>query len=263
MSDVAGRIHLALVEIRDHYDDSLQPVRRAAGSHVQTTQVAPLPVSGTVLDARQECRRRLAGIVRKVIEGRDLHTEHVAFFDVAGMVEMLIRHLDWIGRHEMADVFLQHLRSSAHDLTAIAAPQRREWLFLGMCPLVIEHDDEFVLTPGGDLVKVEVPPTPCTGSIRGYPDSDPYCDVCEVQAVVGWWERQMWPDPELHNILTAPELRRAIRRELGRDISEITIRSYVHRGLFRIFDKDLEGRNLYHRVDVICSLADHWQRSAS
>jgi hypothetical protein len=252
--DVAGRIHLVLIAIADYYDSALVPVQRAPGSHVLTTAVAPLPISALVLDARARCRARLGGLCRLVIEGRDLHTEHLSRFDVPAMVEMLIRHIDWLGNHELGPTALQELEKSAHDLTAIAVPERRDWMPLGTCPLAIEHDDEFVEDAGGELIRVEVEPTPCAGTIRAYPASDPYCDACGVEAVVAWWERQMFGDPDLFNIIPIPALLLAIHRELGLVVKEATIRSWKHRGLITAVRKDEDGHNLYDRVEVIYAL---------
>jgi hypothetical protein len=246
--DVAGRIHLALIAIKDHYDTCLEPVRRAPGSHVQTTRVAPVPISSLVIDARANCRATLAYWVVFVIQGQDLHTEHLTRFDVPGMVEMLTRHVDWLGSTARGEEALEQLRLSAHELTRIAVPEDRDWMPLGPCPLVFE----IAATEDGQAFTL---PVPCLGTIRAYPSCDPYCDACLTSGIVQWWERQMFGDLEPLKAITAPELVLAIHREYGRLYSEITIRTWERRKLIRSVGKDTGGRNLYNRVDVLLFVA--------
>jgi hypothetical protein len=244
----AGGIHLALIEIEKHYDAVLEPVRRAAGSHVQTTPVAPVPLSALILDTRSKCRATLAKWVRFVIDGRDLHTEHLSLFDVPGMVEMLIRHVDWLGLEDEGSKALEQLKMSAHDLTKIAVPERRDWMKLGPCPIVFEIQ----ATEDGQDFTV---PVPCMGTVRAYAGCDPYCDYCLTEGVVQWWERQMFGDQDPLKAITAPELVLAIHREYGRLYSEITIRTWENRGAITSVGKNAAGRNLYNRVAVLLWVA--------
>lgn len=248
MTDLAGKIHLALIEIAGHYDAVLEPARRCPGSHVQTTPVAPLPISSLVIDARARCRARLAGLVRFTITGRNLHTEHLTAFDVPAMVEMLTRHVDWLGTHQLGSVVLAELQMSAHDLSKIAVPERRDWMPLGPCPLVFEIQ----ASEDGESFTI---PVPCLGTIRAYPTCDPYCDACLTKGVVQWWERQMFGDLEPLKAITAPELVLAIHREYGRLYSVDTIRTWETRAMIQSVGKDAAGRNLYNRVAVLLFVA--------
>jgi hypothetical protein len=248
MPNVSGDIHLVLIEIEDHYDASLEPVRRAPGSHVQTTPVAPIPISALVIDARATCRATLADWVKFVIRGRDLHTEHLTSFDVPGMVEMLTRHVDWLGGHDRGSKALEELTVSARALTKIAVPEGRDWMPLGPCPIVFEIQ----ASEDGEAFTVTVP---CLGTIRAYPGCDPYCDVCLTEGVVEWWERQMFGDTALSNLVTAPVLVLAIHREFGQVVKEATIRKWVSRGLIESKGTDESRSSLYDWTDVAYALA--------
>lgn len=244
---VAGRIHLALAKISEHYDKSIEPVRRAPESHIKTSRHPdpPLPISALVMDTRATCRRRLATWCRFVITARDLHTEHLSAYDVRAMVDLLTRHADWLSEHEYGEDALDQLDDSGRALANIAAPPRRDWMPLGPCPLAF--DDE------------EGEPLPCTGTIRAYPTCDPYCDVCRTKAVVQWWERKMFGDTALTNLVTAPALVMAIHHEYGRVVKEATIRQWVVRGLIETKGRDQAGRSLYDWVDVAYALARRGQ----
>ena len=234
--DPAVDIRRALGSILKHWDDTLEPVRRAPGSHVQTSGDAPLPISADVLDKRAMCCSRMAGWCLVVIEDRDLHTEHLSGLDVFGMADLLTRHAAWLGEHEAAADVVAELEASARDIEGIAAPLRREWMSLGMCPLVVEGEGE---------------PEPCMGTIRAYPDADPYCDGCGTEAVVSWWEKMQFPElDELSRLATARELVAFIHQQFGQRVQEPTIRKWVERGWIAVAGSDCKGRTLYDKAAV-------------
>jgi hypothetical protein len=238
---LATRIRKALLAIAKHYDKSLTPVRRAPGSHASTAAFASLPISANVLDNRARCRARLAYWCHATIRGRDLHTEHLSRLDVRAMCDLLQRHSDWLSETQGATIAMWELEASAGDLRSIVASHRRDWMPLGPCPLVLDSEEE---------------PAPCTGTIRAYPDCDPYCDVCGTIAVVQWWEAEMVGDTQP---VTAPALVLAIHRELGMVVKEAAIRQWVTRGLIQTKGQDSAGRSLYDRADVVYALARRGQ----
>jgi hypothetical protein len=178
--ELAKRLRKALLAIIKEYDKSLEPVRRMQGSHASAAAFASLPISTAILDARAQCRERLAFWCDIVIRARDLHTEHLSSLDVTAMCDLLQRHSDWLSETQGAPLAMWELEASAADLRSITASHRRGWMPLGICPLFRETEE-------GEV-------EPCTGTIRAYPTCDPYCDVCGKIAVVTWWEQQMVGD---------------------------------------------------------------------
>jgi hypothetical protein len=157
-------------------------------------------------------------------------------FDVFAMADLLERHSEWLGEHEAADDMASELEASAHDIAGIAAPRHREWMSLGICPLIIEAEGE---------------PVGCTGTIRAYPEADPYCDSCGTVAVVSWWERMQFPEmDELARLVTAPELVAFVHKQFGQRIQEPTIRKWVQRGWITVAAHDDKGRILYDKAAV-------------
>lgn len=127
---LAGRIRRALYEISDAWDDTLEPARRAAGSHVLTSMVnPPLPISADVLDKRAKAHERLAWWALQVIHGRHLH--RLVAIDVHALCAFLLIHVDWLADYPRA---LADLEGSAADLGAIAADNAPRHQTVGHCP---------------------------------------------------------------------------------------------------------------------------------
>lgn len=126
----AARIRTALAGIRDAWDDTLEPARRATGSHVLTSMVnPPLPVDADVLDKRAKAHERLAYWARMVITGRRLH--RLVAVDVAALCTFLLIHADWLAGFPRA---LAELEGSASELGAIAADNAPRCQDVGPCP---------------------------------------------------------------------------------------------------------------------------------
>jgi len=240
----ARQIRKALLKITEHYDDTLDPARRAPGSHVKTSKDAPLPISADILDKRMQCRTRLAKWCWVVIRDRDLHTENLSVWDVPGMCDLLQRHSDWLSETEDGPLALWELEASARDLRGIAVPHRRDWMSLGICPLTVEV---VVEVDGKDTLEV----VGCAGTIRAYPEADPYCDSCGVTAVVSWWEKMQFPEMDyMARLVTAPELVEFVHQQFGQRIQEPTIRKWVERGWISVAAHDDKGRILYDKAAV-------------
>jgi hypothetical protein len=126
----AGRIHTALADIRDAWDDTLEPARRAAGSHVLMSMVnPPLPVSADVLDKRAKAHERLAWWSLQVIRGRKLHL--LVAIDVKALTVFLQIHAAWLADFPKA---LSDLEGSAAELGVIAAQSQPRSQEVGSCP---------------------------------------------------------------------------------------------------------------------------------
>jgi len=241
--DPAAQIRKALADIERHYDDTLDPARRASGSHVLTSIVdAPLPISADILDKRAHCRARMTYWCIVVIRDRDLHTERLSGFDVPAMADLLRRHSDWLGEQDgLIDRLgrVQHpaseLEQCASDLRGIAAPYRRDWHPLGTCPLEVDSEDGPVI---------------CGGQVRAYPDKDPFCDTCGTVAVTSWWEKVMFDDPELTRLLTAAELVLFVHNQFGKVVTEVCIRQWIKRGIITRAGSDDKGRTLFDKGAV-------------
>ena len=252
--DPARQIRKALLKIIDHYDDTIEPARRAPGSHVKTSKEAPLPISVDILDKRLQCRTRLAKWCWVTIRDRDLHTENLSVWDVPGMCDLLQRHADWLSETEDGPIVVWELEASARDLRDLAAPPRRDWMSLGICPLIIEA---VVEVDGKDTLE----PVGCTGTIRAYPEADPYCDSCGTVAVVSWWEKMQFPElDDLARLATSAQLVEFVHRQFGRRVVEVTIRQWVHKGIIQTVGKDDKGRTLYDKAAVAYALTRHAER---
>jgi hypothetical protein len=241
--DPAKQLRKALMSIREHYPHTLESHRSISGAHVKTSTTPSLPIAASTLDTRATARRRLAFWAWATIAGRDLHTEHLYANDVGAMCDLLIRHSEWLGQHDEAPIAVFELQASASELRNLAAPHRRDWMSLGTCPLVTEVDVDGVMTP-----------MPCTGTIRAYPDADPYCDVCLTSAVVDWWEHKQFPSIEHTTLLTGPQLVVFIHHEFGRVVAPSTVRKWVERGLISTSGIDDAGRTLYDKAIVAYTL---------
>lgn len=237
--ELAGQIRKALTTITKHWNDTLEPVRRAPGSHVKTSKTPPLPISADILDKRAMCRSRMAGWCLVVIDDRDLHTERLSGLDIFAMSDLLTRHADWLGSHEAAADVVDELEASARDIRGIAVPHRKDWQSLGACPLEVDTEDGPVI---------------CGGQVRAYPDADPKCQSCGIEGVTSWWEKVMFKDPELTRLLTAADLVTFIHAQFGRVVTQVAIRQWVARGVITKASTDDKGRTLYDRGAVAYSL---------
>jgi hypothetical protein len=127
----AGRIRKALYQITDAWDDTLEPARRATGSHASSSFVnPPLPVPADVLDKRRTAHTRLAYWARLVIAGRKMR--RLPAVDVPALAAFLLVHCDWLA--ESYPKAVNELESSAADLGMIAADNAPRRFRVGACP---------------------------------------------------------------------------------------------------------------------------------
>ena len=251
MSDpyaTAGDIRRALAAITDHYDVALHPPKRGGGGGGSVSKEPPPPVSVDVLDARADTHRDLVYYAQVVLmectgaEGQTI-TTRVDAADVRGLARFLDVWAEHLARGNPteAEGCARDLTAHASKLRGMALPDRRDWMPLGTCPLEVEVD--------GAL-------TVCAGQVRAYPGREPQCQKCGTEAVASWWERVMFPDVELAEMVTADELVLVLHRAFGgTPIKPSTIRQWIRREVIVGSGKDDKGRTLFSREAVIYAVA--------
>jgi hypothetical protein len=242
--DLAGQIRRDLWAVSDLYDEVLEPVRRAAGSHVTTTKTPPLPISAAILDARAEASRDLHYWARFILdEVRDVNGELMTNRIADTRPETLVRFIViWVDRivsefPDDADNLAREVGEHSRALLNLAAPRRREWVMLGRCPLDVDS---------------EAGPVTCGGEVRAGSD-EAKCNACGVTAVIQWWERVLMP--EASRLITAAELPEFVRAQFGRVIKAPTVRKWIERGVIESSSTDDKGRTLYDKGAVAYALA--------
>jgi len=227
-AQIEGRITDALDTIRTHWA-ALLIETSGTGTAGSTDAVTSLDRR---ISLRHEVTLSLNGWARLIVEERDL-THHLPLgHDTAGLTVFLTRWARWFSGHDAAPDCADELEDWARQVRATAAPQRREWLYLGDCPFVI--DTWF-----------------CTGQIRAYPEADPHCSECGQEAIVEWWMDVLAVVPTM----TSDELPAFVRRETGRAISRVTLWRWLKESVIVPCGVDTEGRPIYDKGAVAYTLA--------
>ena len=248
--EIAGHIRHALASITDHYDVALHPPKRGGGSGGKASKEPPPPVSVDVLDARAATHKDLVYYAQIVLmectsaEGEQI-TTRVDAADVRGLAKFLDTWAEHLARGNPleAEACARYLSEHASKLKGMALPDRRDWMPLGTCPL------EAMVDPAGD-------PAVCGGQVRAYPERDPQCQKCGTTAVASWWERVMFPDVELSEMVTADELVLVLHRAFGGSpVKPSTIRQWIKREVIVPSGKDDKGRTLFSRSAVVYAVS--------
>ena len=232
MSDTTAatedRLLAALRTIRDHWAALLDTSSTMAGT--------PSSDDVTSLDKRISLRHEvtlcLNGWARLIVEERELSHGLPLGHDTLGLVTFLERWARWFSGHEAAADAVSELDDWAQQVRATATPKRREWVYLGDCPFVIE--DWF-----------------CAGQVRAYPDSDPACSDCGQVAVVEWWMDVLAVVPTM----SREELPAFIRRETGRTVGRVTIWRWLKESVIVPCGVDAEGKPIYDKGATAYALA--------
>jgi hypothetical protein len=153
--------------------------------------------------------------------------------DALGLCVLIERHARWFAGHEAAMDAAEELTTWAREVKATAAPARREWVYLGDCPFVVE--DWF-----------------CRGQVRGYADPDrlPSCSDCGQEAVAEWWEEVFGLD----ELIGLGALVNVVRETTGRTVSRFTLSRWVRSGRIPVSGTDAQGRETFSRRSVAAAL---------
>lgn len=243
-TNLAGQIRRDLYAIVDNYDEALEPARRAAGAQVKATREPPLPIGAHILDARREAHTDLVYWARFLLdEVRDINGETLQHgpttLDVGVLVPFVSTWADWLVTNapDDADNLAADAAKHAKALRGIVAPERRDWMPLGRCPVVPDGEAEA-----------------CGGQVRAYPDTErmPSCQTCRTEAVTNWWAQAMLADPD--RLLTADELPAFLHTEFGKVVRPATVRKWIERKWIESSGRDEGGRTLYDRGAVAYAL---------
>lgn len=212
-----------------------------------------VPAIDVIASLRREITEALNATACEVVEERGIeqvitrwggraHT--VNGKDALDLIAFLLHHAQWISTMSGdPDYTRDMLRGYAAKVAGIVDPYKRTTMSLGPCPLEIPGDAD-VLGPCAGTVRVR---------LEGDRDGEAYavCDHCGESAVWSWWEKRMYPDPELQALLTAPEVVTFLHRAYSISIEPSTVRKWVERKRLASCGTDDEGRSLFAREAVI------------
>lgn len=252
-AQIETRILDALRDIRTHWAALLdtagsssvagKPQPKALYTRADDDERADdLPTIDRRVALSYEVTATLNSWARVIVEDMAL-THHLPLgTDTLGLVDFIVRWARWFSGHEAAEDCVGELSTVAGQMRAAVAPIRREWMPIGTCPLGVD---------AGEV---------CGGQVRAYPERDPQCARCGTEAVASWWERVMFPDVELSEMVTADELVLVLHRAFGGSpVKPSTLRQWIKRGVIVASGKDDKGRTLYDRGAVVYAVAKRTQ----
>lgn len=141
----------------------------------------------------------------------------------------LDRHAEWIATED--DGYeVDRLADLAHRARQLAAPSKREWVYLGDCPLVVE--DWF-----------------CAGQVRSRigGDGTARCSDCGTEQEIAWWEDVLgigWAP------VTLPKLVPILHDRLHITVTEQTLRNWRRDGLITPYVEPFGPKPQHMRFDV-------------
>lgn len=184
-----------------------------------------------IVSLRRFARDVLNGWCRVIMEDRPVTKALPDGSDVPGMCAFLARHAQWFSGHEAATDATDELAAIARHVRRYVDPPRRDFVWLGDCPFVI--DDWF-----------------CAGRVRTTGDDEAACTDCGQAAIVEWWIHVLGVIPTV----THDGLRQFLRAQFGRDVKRATIRQWVKRGVIEACGVDAAGRTLFDKGAVAYAL---------
>lgn len=155
----------------------------------------------------------LNGWSRVVMEDRPVTKALPDGKDALSMCRFLETHAQWLSGHEAAEDVCNELGDLAQRIRQAVAPYRKEWLYLGDCPFVIE--DWF-----------------CAGRVRsriGGETDEASCSDCGQVALVEWWEDVLGIGVDPRPV-TIPALVPILRDRLKITVTERTLRNWARDG---------------------------------
>lgn len=233
LTEIEDMLLAALRTIRTHW-----PMRLTQASSTQVGSASTDVV--TALDKRvsfgHELTLHLNGWARVIVEDRRLSHAHLPRelgADTLGLVTFLERHAQWFSGHEAATVAVDEIKTWAHNLEQIVAPEPREWVYLGDCPFVVE--DWF-----------------CAGRVRSRigGEGDASCTDCGKVGPIAWWEAVLGIGLAP---CTAGQLALEIHARLGVPVTAQTIRNWTKAGLIAVYAES-QPPPQWPRYDVATTL---------
>jgi hypothetical protein len=170
-----------------------------------------------MVSLRRSATDVLNGWSRVVMEDRPVTRALPDGRSVLSMAQFLDRHAQWVSWSDAATDCQNELADIARQVQAMAAPKRRDYVYLGDCPFVVE--DWF-----------------CNGRIRSRigGDEEATCSDCGQTAVIGWWEQVLGitqPEP----IVGAVAMAKILHERLHVTITERTVRNWARDGRVAAF----------------------------
>jgi len=197
-----------------------------------------------IVSLRRFVRDVLNGWSRVVMEDRPVEKALPDGQDVPAMCRFLETHAQWMSGHEAADDCESELADLAQRVKAIAEPRKRDWIYLGDCPFVVE--DWF-----------------CSGSVRvpiGSDGAEATCSDCGQVGPTIWWEDVLGIRVDVHPV-PLPALVPILAQRLHVDVTDRTLRNWVRDGLLSVHSV-ADGTRLFDPRRA-CEEVSHMNRSCA
>lgn len=159
----------------------------------------------------------LNGWSRVVMEDRPVTKALPDGTDAMSMCGFLEVHARWMSGHEAATDCADELGALARDITRMVVPKRKDYVYLGDCPFVVE--DWF-----------------CAGRVRSRigGDKEASCSDCGQTAVIEWWEDVLGISP-VEGIVGAVRMAEILHDRLHITVNERTVRNWARWGRITAF----------------------------
>ena len=262
---IEGRLASALSTIATLWPTMIQPP--SSGTRPRTTGTGALLDDADtrdddmrrlerLIEARREVMLCLRSWCQVTVEDHDVQHGIPVGTDVPAMCGFLTRWSYLLAEHEAALDLLAEVEAArgaverwappaSHPPAGWAPPRRT--MRLGSCPLI--HQDP-----------VTSDDAPCAGQLRGDEDGWVTCDGCGTEAVMGWWERQLYGEDGLRG-MTIREVVTYLHSQHGRRCTVRGLRAWVTRGDLVPSGTDDQGRHLYDAGAVEAALTRRRQRA--
>lgn len=227
--ELVGNIRRSLRDIRTHWDAMLVPpsgISQGGSASARITledhdeSESDIDRATRVVSLRREVIDVLNAISRWVAEDRPVTKALPNGGSAASMIEFIDRHAEWIADRDAEDGGYEsgRLKDLAARVVGLTAPPRKEWHYLGACPLELNDPAE-----GHE-------PEACNGRVRvaiGGDQSEATCSRCEQKAAIRWWEEAMG---KLDEVVSAGIMARVIFTSLHVQVTERTVRNWARQG---------------------------------
>ena len=227
--ELTGTIRRSLHDIKTHWDAMLTPTSSAGQGGSASARItledhdereSDIDRATRVVSLRREVIDVLNAISRWVAEDRPVTSALPNGGDAESMIEFVDRHAEWIADRDSEDGGFEstRLKDLAARVVNLTAPPRKEWHYLGACPLELNDPEE-----GYD-------PEACNGRVRvpiGGDQSEAICSRCDQHASIRWWEEAMG---KLDQVVGAADMAQIIFTSLHVQVTERTVRNWARQG---------------------------------